>query len=121
MATFAEIDENNIVINIIKVRDEDCFDENGIETESIGVAYCHSLFGGRWKKTSVNANFRKNYAVIGGKYDSVRDAFIEPKPLASWILDEETCKWKPPIPEPAPVPNCIWNWNEDKRKWDLLK
>jgi hypothetical protein len=33
--------------------------------------------------------FRKNYAGLGYTYDAERDAFIAPKPFASWILNEE--------------------------------
>jgi len=38
--------------------------------------------------------FRKNYAGIGYTYDSVRDAFIPPKPSDDAILNEETCLWE---------------------------
>jgi hypothetical protein len=40
--------------------------------------------------------FRKNYAGLGYTYDSERDAFIPPKPFASWILNESTCLWECP-------------------------
>ena len=41
--------------------------------------------------------FRKNYAGIGFTYDADKDAFIPPKPFASWVLDDTTCQWKAPI------------------------
>ena len=37
---------------------------------------------------------RKNYAGIGYTYDSIRDAFIPPKPDGDWILNEDTCQWE---------------------------
>jgi hypothetical protein len=44
--------------------------------------------------------FRKNYAGLGYTYDSERDAFIPPKPFASWILNEESCLWEAPVAMP---------------------
>ena len=46
-------------------------------------------------------NMRKNFAGIGFTYDSVRDAFIPPKPYDSWVLDEATCLWKAPVAYPS--------------------
>jgi hypothetical protein len=52
---------------------------------------------------------RKNYAGIGYSYDSQRDAFIPPKPYASWVLDEQTCLWNAPVPMPADGKPYIWD------------
>ena len=93
MAHFAEIDENGVVLRVIVVGNKDTADANGVEKEHIGAAFCERLFGGTWKQTSYNGNFRKNYAGIGYTYDSDRDAFIPPKPFASWILNELTAQW----------------------------
>lgn len=104
MAHFAELDQDNIVLRVIVVGNEMILDEQGQESESIGVAFCKSLFGDNtiWKQTSYNGNIRKNYAGIGFTYDSVHDAFIEPKPNGNgWILDESTCRWRNPDIEAA--------------------
>ena len=58
---------------------------------------------------------RKNYAVIGGSYDSQRDAFIPETPYPSWVLDEQTCLWIPPIP--APENFKAYEWDEDTISW----
>jgi hypothetical protein len=55
---------------------------------------------------------RKNYAGIGSTYDRVRDAFIPPKPYASWIFNEETCLWDPPTPKPNDGNEYVWNESE---------
>ena len=89
MSHWAEIDENNIVLRVV-VGDND--DPNGDE----GYKTITELLGGRWVQTSYNATFRKNYAGIGSTYDSVRDAFIPKQPFPDWVLDEETCRWRPP-------------------------
>ena len=76
MAHFAQLDENNVVMRVIVVNNAELLDESGQESEAKGVAFCQSLFGGTWKQTSYNANFRGKYASIGDKYDSVVDEFI---------------------------------------------
>jgi len=78
MAHFAQLDENNIVTQVIVVNNSELLDENGNESEDKGVAFCQLLFGGNWKQTSYNANFRKNYAGIGFTYDPVADEFNPP-------------------------------------------
>jgi hypothetical protein len=97
MAHFAEIGLNNTVTRVIVVSNDDCKDQYGNESEIIGAKFCNSLFGGVWLKTSYNGTIRKNYAGIGFTYDSIRDAFIAPKPDDLWILDETTCQWMPPV------------------------
>ena len=98
MAHFAQLDENNVVTQVIVVGNRDCSDANGVEKESIGIAFCERLFGGNWKQTSYNGNIRKNYAGIGYTYDAARDAFIPPRPGPEWTLNETTCQWLNPNP-----------------------
>jgi hypothetical protein len=115
MAHFAKIDENNIVIQVIVVDNSDILDEGGNESEAIGVQFCKDLLGGNWVQTSYNANFRKNYAGVGDTYDSTRNAFIEPSPYPSWILNETTCRYEPPVARPEEdVP---YRWDEDTTSW----
>jgi hypothetical protein len=68
------------------------------------------------KRTSYNGTIRKNYAGIGYTYDADRDAFIAPKPYASWVLDEDTCRWQSPVPYPTDGKQYVWN--ENKREWE---
>jgi hypothetical protein len=79
MAHFARI-ENGIVSEVIAVNNEVLHDENGIEQELIGVAFCKSLYGEntQWVQTSYNGNFRGLYAGIGMSYDAELDKFIAP-------------------------------------------
>lgn len=94
MAHFAKLDESNKVTEVIVVHNNELLD-NGVESEAKGIQFCQSLFGGNWVQTSYNGNIRKNYAGIGYTYDSVRDAFIPPKPVeGDWILNENTCLWE---------------------------
>ena len=122
MAHFARLDENNVVTQVIVVSNDECL-LDGVENETVGIVFCKKLFGNdtKWKQTSYNANFRKNYAGIGFVYDADMDAFIPPQPFASWVLNKETAKWEPPVPVPADVntgnPPQIYSWNEDTLSW----
>lgn len=58
---------------------------------------------------------RKNYAGIGYTYDRERDAFIPPKPYASWALNEDTCLWEPPVP--MPTEDGPYQWDEETGAW----
>ena len=108
MSHFAELNEQNIVMQVIVVANEELL-ENGVENEAKGVAFCQTLLGGNWKQTSYNGTFRKNFAGLGFTYDLQRDAFIPPQPYPSWSLVEETCLWDPPVPWPTDGKNYIWN------------
>ena len=132
MASFAKIGLNNKVIEVQSVHNNELLDSNGVEQEVNGIDFLTKLTGWSiWVQTSYNNNFRKNHAGIGMTYDEDRDAFITPKPYASWILNEDTCLWQSPIGN-IPILNSeqqdqntagthIWNyvWNENNQTWDL--
>ena len=108
MSHFAKV-ENGIVTQVI-VAEQDVIDSG--------------LFGTGWIQTSYNTiggyhpenrPLRKNYAGIGYTYDSTRNAFIPPKPYASWILDETTCLWDSPIPYPTDGKK--YQWDEPTTSW----
>lgn len=124
MAHFARLDENNIVIRVAKVDNVYCCDpKDGLEKEEVGVAYLRALHGQdtRWVQTSYNAKIRKNYAFKGCRYDEARDAFMVPKPFRSWRLNESTCNWEPPIPEPRqPDDGSMYLWDEANLRWALV-
>jgi len=86
MAHFAQIDENNVVVNVTKIENTLIQDGDLIEQESIGVEYLQRLFGGRWVQTSYNNNFRKCFAGIGFYYNEDLDVFVPPKPFDSWLI-----------------------------------
>lgn len=118
MAHFAELDENNVVTRVIVVGNKDTSDANGVEKEYIGKAFCERLYGGNWVQTSYNGNIRKNYAGIGYTYNSDIDAFVPPKPYASWVLNNDTAKWE--APTPMPDDGQLYSWDEDTTSWELI-
>jgi len=102
MAYFAKLGTGNIIEQVISINNSVITDSNGVEQEQLGVDFINKLYNTRdvWKQTSYNKTFRKNFAGIGYQYDQARDAFIEPKPFNSWILNEDTCIWKAPVDRP---------------------
>ena len=120
MAHFAELDANNVVQRVIVVANKDTADANGNEVESIGVAFCQKLFGGTWVQTSYNGNKRKNYAGVGYTYNADIDAFVPPKPYASWVLND-AAQWEAPVamPEDAGTgePPKMYQWDEATTSW----
>lgn len=117
MAHFAQLDSDNLVVNIIVVSNNELQDENGTEQESKGIEFCNTLIQGTWVQTSYNASIRKNFAGIGYYYDDSRDAFIPPKPFASWVLNENTCLWEAPVEKPDNTN--IYIWDESTLSWIL--
>lgn len=121
MAHYAFLNMQNVVTEVIVGKDETDGNTNWeIHYGNIREQVC--------KRTSYNTKggqhldggtpFRKNYAAIGFTYDESRDAFIPPKPYDSWVLDETSCLWEPPISYPTDGDD--YEWNEDDQTWDLI-
>ena len=124
MAHFAKINSDNIVTEVIVINNDVIKDSSGNEQESLGVAFCAEIYGsGIYKQTSYNSNMRKNMATVGSTYDSNRDAFIRPKMYPSWVLDESTCRWKPPVDNPSDSEaiggNVLYQWDESAINWKV--
>ena len=115
MAHFAQLDSNNVVTQVIVVGNKDTADANGVEKEHIGAAFCERLFGGNWKQTSYNGSIRKNYAGVGYTYNVSLDAFVPPKPYASWVLNNDTAQWD--APTPMPTDDKKYSWDEATTSW----
>lgn len=120
MAHFAQLDENNVVLQVIVIDNKDTADANGVEKEHIGAAFCEKLLGGTWKQTSYNGTIRKNYAGIGYTYNESIDAFVAPKPYASWVLNEETARYEAPTAMPTDADaqaGEYYRWDEETTAW----
>ena len=121
MAHFAKINESNIVTQVVVVNDSDG------NNDTNGQNFLNDLFKTThtWKKTSYNTYgnthrlggtpYRKNFASVGFVYDEEKDAFIPPKPLESYVLDEDKCEWYPPITQPQLTEGQtgMYVWNEE--------
>lgn len=119
MAHFAKLETvdgvANTVTRVVVVANADTADANGVEKEYIGAAWLERTLGGVWKQTSYNNNIRKRYAGVRYTYNSALDAFVPPKPFASWVLNEDTADWDPPV---APTEEQIdFMWDEEQGAW----
>lgn len=119
MAHFAQLDENNVVMQVIVVHNNELM-LDGVESEDKGILFCKALVGAetKWKQTSYNGTLRKNYAGIGYAYDADRDAFIPPQPFPSWVLNEDTCRWAAPVP--MPTEGGFYQWDEATTSWAAM-
>jgi hypothetical protein len=126
MAHFAKV-FNGIVTNVIVAEPE--FFETFVDNSP-----------GEWVQTSYNTSggihynsetklpsldqskaLRKNYAGVGYVYDRIRDAFYAPQPYPSWVLNEDTCIWNPPVPYPEDYNSKFYKWNEESLSWDEIE
>lgn len=118
MAYFAKIIEGKVatviaVNNSVLGEPEKTFPD----TEEIGANFINHVLrlDGEWRQTSYNSSFRKNYAGKGFLFDREKDAFIPLQPFASWVLDEQTCRWMAPVPYPADGKHYLWD--EETTSW----
>ena len=121
MAHFAQIDLNNIVTRVI-VAEQDFIDSGAVGNPALWIQTSYNTRGGVHYgpdgQPDGGTALRKNYAGVGHIYDSHRDAFIPPRPYASWQLDEDTCWWHPPIA--YPTDGQIYTWDEPTVSWQLV-
>ena len=123
MAHYALLNADNEVISVITGVDEwiTQTDTDGTLVGGTTTAWEAFYTAQPWhgavscKRTSYHNNIRYNYAGIGYTYDTARDAFIAPKPYASWVLDEATCRWEAPVAVPSA--GGPWAWDEDTESW----
>lgn len=123
MAHFAKIGKGNVVENVIVI------DNNDAPTEQAGQEFIKRTYNDNslWLQTSYNTKagvhllggtpFRMNYAEIDGTYDEGRDAFIPFKEFPSFVFDEDTCTWKPPIDLPSDSDTVKYVWDEVVMNW----
>jgi hypothetical protein len=128
MSHFAKV-ENGIVTEII-VAEQDHIDSGAVGDPSLWVQTSYNTRGNIHYDPNTNQPdggipLRKNYAVIGGTYDPVKDAFIPLKPYESWVINEDTCLWQAPIPKPDDgIPESeyhFYSWDEKTLTWVLFE
>jgi hypothetical protein len=142
MAHFAELDENNIVLNLHVVNNNAIGNSEFPDSEEAGIEFLQRIFGEDkiFKQYSYNTRknvhygddgqpdgkpaFRKNIAKIGGLYDESRDAFVEKQPFPSWTFSETTYTWEPPVEQPPCEEDdgavLCYGWNEEQQTWVKL-
>ena len=124
MSHFAKINEESIVVEVI-VAEQEFIDTGVVGDPKQWLKTSYNTIGGihynpqtGQPSSDQTLAYRKNYAGIGFTYDSTRDAFIPPKPYSSWLLNESTCLWEPPIPIPADhETGQKYTWDEENIRW----
>lgn len=111
MAHYAKVNDG-IVIDVI-VAEAEYFDTFVDDTPGEWVQTSYNTRGG--VHSDGGTPLRKNYAVISGIYDSVRDAFYRPQPYPSWTLNETTCMYEAPTAYPSD--DKFYEWDEDTTNW----
>ena len=109
MASFAQLNTNNQVVNVIVVNNSDIEDNSGVPSEAIGIGFLTKKYGAstNWKQSP-----KGNEAGIGMTYISnlttlgvaSTDVFIGgTKPYPSWSIGINTATWYPPD-NPGEIP-----------------
>lgn len=100
MAHFAKVVDG--IVEAVIVSEQDFIDSGIMGDPQLWVQTSYNTRGGvHYDQISKEPSedqtlaLRKNYAGVGYTYDLERDAFIPPKPSASWIFNEATCLWEP--------------------------
>ena len=126
MAHYAKV-QNGVVTQVI-VAEPEFFDSFVDSSPGKWIKTSYNMRGGVYYDPNTNqpasdqsvinedeARLRKNYAGIGYTYDRERDAFVPPKPYDSWVLNEDTCLWDPPVPYPDDGND--YTWDEETTSW----
>ena len=113
MAHFAKV--NNGIVEQVIVAEPEFFDTFVDSSPGQWIQTSYNTLGG--VHTLGGTPLRKNYAGIGFTYDAARDAFIPPKPYASWTLNEDSCLWEAPVAYPDDGE--IYVWDETTTAWVL--
>lgn len=115
MHILAKINSSNIVEEILNL-DQSC--QNLNEQQLIDKFH----LTGNWKlgddSVLFGQGFRKNFPQVGFSFDAAKDAFIWPKRYESWILNEATFDWEPPIPKPN---TGYYVWKEQLNNWEKIE
>lgn len=130
MAHYALLDRNNVVVQVITGVDENegIYDWELFYTQETRLTAKRTSYNTRAGKYWIedpergrvlgpdqSKAYRKNYAGVGYKYDSGRDAFIPPQPFVSWTLNEDSCDWDPPVSYPSDGKS--YQWDELTMNW----
>jgi hypothetical protein len=118
MSHFAKVIDG--IVETVHVVEQDFIDSGKLGDPSNWIQTSYNTRGGvhyapNSHEPDGGVALRKNYAGKGHTYDKTRDAFIEPKPHPSWLLNEDTCQWN--APTPMPDDGELYDWDEDGGEW----
>jgi len=119
MGHFAKVIDG--IVETVLVADQNFIDSGAVGDPNNWIQTSYNTRGGIHYAPNSNEPdsgiaLRKNYPGIGFTYDKVRDAFIAQTPYSSWLLDEDTCQWVPPVADPMDGKG-PYKWDEDVENW----
>ena len=139
MAHYAWLDENNIVLNVQTGLDEtELLDGEVVDWEQKYLEIAQTLNSNvvsvkrtsynTYQKVHINGDtgeasdtpekaFRGNYATKGGKYLPDKNIFVAIKEFDSWVLNEETATYEPPVAIPDDHEETPYHWDEGTTSW----
>ena len=133
MGHWAKIDNNNIVKEVIVIKESE-LDTGNWGDKSKWIKTSYNTFEGKhyvpkdhqdWSEESADQSkaLRFRYAGIGMYYDATNDVFYEQKPFASWTLNNTTWLWQAPIATPTlteeeMLEGKYYTWDEDAYQAD---
>ena len=139
MAHYAWLDENNIVLNVQTGLDEtELLDGEVVDWEQKYLEIAQTLNSNvvsvkrtsynTYQKVHINGDtgeasdtpekaFRGNYATKGGKYLPDKNIFVAIKEFDSWVLNEETATYEPPVAIPDDHEETPYHWDEETTSW----
>jgi len=110
MQYWSELDSNNVVIRCLVLDDKPSEENKNWLIESLG---------GTWIQTfddqNVLTNPTKNMGTPGAQYDASTGAFMREKPFPSWVLNDVTFAWEPPVA--MPTDGKLYMWDENLQSW----
>lgn len=119
MANFAQLNENNVVMNVLVVDNNDIQNLPFPESEAVGTAYLNSFLDpATYAQTSFNGNFRFRYASVGYTFHpecGPHGGFAAPALFDYFVFDASTCEWVPPVPKPDSTNT--YYWDDRTRSW----
>ncbi len=123
MAHFAKVVDG--VVTEVIVADQSFIDSGIVGDPSLWIQTSYNTHGGiyyypntRTPDPDQSKALRKNFACIGDTYSYELDAFIPKKQFPSWVFNNDSCTWVPPIPMPEDGQRYIWD--ETELRWELI-
>ena len=136
MGHWARIDENNIVQEVIVIKEAE-LDTGNWGDKSKWIKTSYNTHNGKhyvpkehqdWSEESADQSkaLRFRFAGIGSIYDATNDVFYEQQPFASWTLNKTTWEWEAPVEYPKLTEEDIQNnksyqWDENLYQSDNTK
>lgn len=108
---------DGVVHMVVAYQTCECSGTCDADCEQEAAEYLQTIVEGTWIQTWIDGGPRVHYAHVEGTYDPDRDAFIPPQTYPSWILNDTTLVWEPPVPHPTNFATSGWVWDEDSLAW----